>query len=260
MKLNALHLFIILLGTLILCCLLGKPQREGMTSNSFMKKVKNNLNLSNQDNNNLGPGGMQKNDNQGSSSGISPHDRPAPQAYVNGNGYDDSSSTQHKRGRKGPQQQQQTSSQQNNKNNKSNDYDDQPNPRHPTQPNGGQSNGGQSNGGHGGQPIPSPPNYQSPNTYIGPKGNQYGTYSGVSSTQIPSGDEDLYILKSEVVPPVCPACPTNSSCPRQEPPPPCPPCARCPEPSFDCKKVPNYKSNSDTLPRPVLADFSQFGM
>ena len=32
-------------------------------------------------------------------------------------------------------------------------------------------------------------------------------------------------------------------------------------PSFECKKVPNYKTNDDTyLPRPVLADFSQFGM
>lgn len=83
-----------------------------------------------------------------------------------------------------------------------------------------------------------------------------------TSSQIPKGDEDLYILKSEVVPPVCPACPTVAACPRQEPPPPCPPCARCPEPAFDCKKVPNYSSNnvSKYVPRPVLADFSQFGM
>ena len=44
-------------------------------------------------------------------------------------------------------------------------------------------------------------------------------------------------------------------------PPPCPPCGRCPEPSFDCKKVPNYSStNSEYLPMPVLNDFSQFGM
>ena len=80
-------------------------------------------------------------------------------------------------------------------------------------------------------------------------------------SQIPAGDEDLYILKSQVVPPVCPACPSGSTCPRQEPPPPCPPCARCPEPSFECKKVPNYSSNNNQyLPRPVLTDFSQFGM
>lgn len=84
---------------------------------------------------------------------------------------------------------------------------------------------------------------------------------GIPKSQIPKGDEDLYILKSQIVPPVCPACPTVSSCPRKEPCPSCPPCARCPEPSFECKKVPNYSSNDDRyLPRPVLADFSQFGM
>lgn len=43
--------------------------------------------------------------------------------------------------------------------------------------------------------------------------------------------------------------------------PPCPPCARCPESSFECKKVPNYNSiNDNLLPQPVLSDFSQFGM
>ena len=92
-------------------------------------------------------------------------------------------------------------------------------------------------------------------------GDKYGDPLGIPRSQIPSGDEDLYILKSEVVPPVCPACPSSAVCPRQEPPPPCPPCARCPEPAFECKKVPNYRNNDDMyLPRPVLADFSQFGM
>ena len=87
------------------------------------------------------------------------------------------------------------------------------------------------------------------------------TGEGIGRHQIPRGDEDLYVLKSEIVPPVCPACPTVTSCPRHEPCRPCPPCARCPEPAFDCKKVPNYKTNDDNyLPRPVLADFSQFGM
>jgi hypothetical protein len=96
--------------------------------------------------------------------------------------------------------------------------------------------------------------------------NQTNTYSttlppGIPRSQIPPGQEDLYILKSEVVPPVCPACPAAASCPRQEPCPPCPACARCPEPSFECKKVPNYNSiNSNYLPVPVLADFSTFGM
>jgi len=115
------------------------------------------------------------------------------------------------------------------------------------------------------------------NSYTGSKGNQAtvatgpagqtvvatsdNTVSGIPYSDIPPGQSDLYILKSEVVPPVCPACPPASACPRQTPCQPCPPCARCPEPSFDCKKVPNYSSSNDNmLPRPVLSDFSQFGM
>jgi len=51
---------------------------------------------------------------------------------------------------------------------------------------------------------------------------------------------------------------STMNCPEPQP---CPPCGRCPEPSFDCKKVPNYAStNSEYLPVPVLNDFSQFGM
>ena len=40
----------------------------------------------------------------------------------------------------------------------------------------------------------------------------------------------------------------------------CPACARCPEPSFSCKKVPNYQSSAvnDYLPAPILNDFSEF--
>jgi hypothetical protein len=94
-------------------------------------------------------------------------------------------------------------------------------------------------------------------------GNQYYSTmpSGIPASQIPPGQEDLYILKSEIVPPVCPACPAAASCPRQEKCPPCPACARCPEPSFECKKVPNYNAiDNDYLPQPVLNDFSQFGM
>ena len=84
---------------------------------------------------------------------------------------------------------------------------------------------------------------------------------GIPSYQIPPGQEDMYILKSEVVPPVCPVCHQATACPRQEKCPPCPACARCPEPAFECKNVPNYaSSNNNYLPRPVLADFSQFGM
>jgi hypothetical protein len=85
--------------------------------------------------------------------------------------------------------------------------------------------------------------------------------SGVHSYEIPKGQEDMYILKSEVVPPVCPVCPQSAACPKQEKCQPCPPCGRCPEPAFECKKVPNYSSsNNNYLPRPVIADFSQFGM
>ena len=84
---------------------------------------------------------------------------------------------------------------------------------------------------------------------------------GIPRSQIRAGQEDLYILKSEIVPPVCPACPTSAACPRQEPCQPCPACARCPEPAFECKKVPNYNAiGNDYLPAPVLADFSTFGM
>jgi hypothetical protein len=109
--------------------------------------------------------------------------------------------------------------------------------------------------------------------------------TGIPKSQIPPGKEDLYILKSEIVPPVCPACPASAACPRQEKCPPCPACARCPEPAFECKKVPNYNSvnnssnnyngnflpfqnnysslnssNNSFLPVPVLSDFSSFGM
>lgn len=85
--------------------------------------------------------------------------------------------------------------------------------------------------------------------------------AGVPASQIPPGQEDMYILKSEIVPPVCPMCPQAAACPRQEKCPPCPACARCPEPAFECKKVPNYASSNDNyLPRPIMSDFSQFGM
>jgi len=94
-----------------------------------------------------------------------------------------------------------------------------------------------------------------------------GRSQGIPASQIPAGQEDLYMLKSEMVPPVCPACPamkcdgSNGGGCGEKKPPPCPPCARCPEPAFECKKVPNYDiSNDNVLPRPMLNDFSQFGM
>jgi hypothetical protein len=101
----------------------------------------------------------------------------------------------------------------------------------------------------------------------------YPAYAVKRRNEIPPGDENLYILKSEIVPPVCPACPPViqggscpeackakcAPCPRPPPIPPCPPCERCPEPQFQCKKVPDYKNIiPGNLPRPLLNDFSQF--
>ena len=77
---------------------------------------------------------------------------------------------------------------------------------------------------------------------------------GIPFSQISSGSESLYVLKSKIVPPVCPRCPSidmskikaelgKAKCP------PCPACARCPEDPFTCKKVPNYKHmNPDKVP------------
>ena len=137
--------------------------------------------------------------------------------------------------------------------------------------------------------------YNQPSATMNNSDNKYNSYlpPGIPASQIPKGQEDLYILKSEVVPPVCPMCPSNSIA-RQEPCPACPPCGRCPEASFECKKVPNYdaandisngnsnsnygnsnssnynnSSNSNNygnsninsyVPVPVLSDFSTFGM
>jgi hypothetical protein len=119
------------------------------------------------------------------------------------------------------------------------------------------------------------PNGGQATTVTGPAGNTYSTYDssayynslpqGIPRSQIPPGEEDLYILKSQVVPPVCPKCPDPivqssentdvTKCP------PCPPPARCPEPAFECKKVPNYSAfNQNYMPMPVLNDFSTFGM
>ena len=133
------------------------------------------------------------------------------------------------------------------------------------------------------QPYP-PPTSASAGYATGPNGNTVGYVSGpygntmvgastntnpydsalppgIPASAIPPGQEDLYILKSEVIPPVCPVCPSSATCPRTEKCPPCPACARCPEPSFECKKVPNYNSiNESYLPVPVLSNFSSFGM
>jgi len=113
--------------------------------------------------------------------------------------------------------------------------------------------------------------------------NPINTDNGIPKSMIPPGQEDLYILKTQVVPPVCPACPKPIlKCDNDKPPPPCPPCARCPEPKFDCKKVPNYGTgniganyygggnqgqqmmtpngeSSNFLPYPSSNDYTTFG-
>mgnify|MGYP005645915411 CR=1 FL=1 len=91
--------------------------------------------------------------------------------------------------------------------------------------------------------------------------NNLNSIDGITKTNVPPGQEDLYVLKSSTIAPVCPKCDKGPCC-KEKKPPPCPPCARCPEPSFECKKVPNYSSPnvSQYAPRPVLANFSQFGM
>lgn len=92
---------------------------------------------------------------------------------------------------------------------------------------------------------------------------------GIPKSQIAPGEENLYILKSEVIPPVCPKCPEPIvNCPGDRKfdamkCPPCPPCARCPQADFECKKVPSYNavgSRQSYMPVPVVADFSAFGM
>jgi hypothetical protein len=119
------------------------------------------------------------------------------------------------------------------------------------------------------------PNGGQATTVTGPGGNTYSSYDssayynslpqGVSRSQILPGEEDLYILKSQVIMPICPVCPSPIvKCPDSTDVnkcPPCPSCMRCSEPQFSCKKVPNYGAvNQDFMPVPVLSDFSSFGM
>jgi len=85
----------------------------------------------------------------------------------------------------------------------------------------------------------------------------------VTVNNVPPGDEDLYILKSQVVPPVCPVCPPQivKKCEKEKECGPCP-IQRCPTAPFKCVKQPDY-SNPEIkqyLPIPVLNSFSTFGL
>jgi len=224
MKLKAYHLFIVLLLALMFCSCLGNPMREGYTSNTYSGPEGNEATVY------TSASGRKAVSKDGS-------------VYYNGN-YDNTYNNANKAtytGRYG---------------NQATVY---------TGPQGNKTVSVNGNNYYGN-------NNASATTYTGPRGNQATVYTGpggnkavstnggIYRNQIPYGQEDLYILKSEVVPPVCPACPQSTACPRQKPCQPCPPCARCPEPAFECKKVPNYNSSNDQfLPRPVMSDFSQFG-
>ena len=91
-------------------------------------------------------------------------------------------------------------------------------------------------------------------------------YMGIPRSQIPIGHEDLYIRKSQVVPPVCPECPPLLNEETEDDVDKCPPCAscnRCPEPAFMCKEIPSDSSNPSAnayLPRPMLTNFGEFGI
>ena len=139
-------------------------------------------------------------------------------------------------------------------------------------------------------PNASSPNASSPNV-SSPNVSSPSVSSLTSSSpnilpgaELPSGQSDKYILKSQIVPPVCPACPQPITCSgtSEKKCQPCPACERCPEPSFECKKVPNYNSGNNSFlpsinsngtmgeygligqqnpantPRPLLTDFSTF--
>jgi hypothetical protein len=106
-------------------------------------------------------------------------------------------------------------------------------------------------------------NYDSSSYY----NSKQGFNNGIPASEIPKGSEDLYILKSQIVPPVCPVCPSPivKNCDKSRKCPPCPAPQRCPsESDFICKKEPNYQNiNSNVqkmLPLPVLNSFSSFGM
>jgi len=94
-------------------------------------------------------------------------------------------------------------------------------------------------------------------------------YNSNTTMYDPNTDNNnMFILKSQVIPPVCPpplppiikTCKSEGKCG------PCPPCDRCPnQGDFVCKKEPNYnhynsQQQQEQLPQPVLSDFSSFGL
>lgn len=81
--------------------------------------------------------------------------------------------------------------------------------------------------------------------------------------KIPSkgdGGEELYVLKSQIVPPVCPKCPDVKKCDTSKNCPSCPAPKRCPTKPFECKMVPKWADPrlSNQEPKPVLNSFDTF--
>lgn len=85
----------------------------------------------------------------------------------------------------------------------------------------------------------------------------------IPRSAIPPGDEDLYMLKSQALVPICPRCPApivvegsgKEKCP------PCPAPARCPEPQFECTKTFTGSSLDESrTPVPLMTSFTSFGM
>jgi len=115
--------------------------------------------------------------------------------------------------------------------------------------------------------ISIPPVQSSTNSRSGSSSGTSAAGKGTAGTaETKTGDAYLLNNSQNSQPTNCPVggCVTANSAPnncRPAPVPPCPPCERCPEPKFDCKRVPKYNSsNSQYLPKPVLSDFSQFAM
>lgn len=99
--------------------------------------------------------------------------------------------------------------------------------------------------------------------YYSNTNSEYVNGKPLTVNSVPPGDEDLYILKSQVIPPVCPVCPPQiiKKCEKEKECGPCP-IQRCPTTPFKCVKQPDY-SNPDIkkyLPIPVLNSFSTFGL